>query len=479
VTWATVRVALYNWLFAQQNGGTLVFRVEDTDKVRSEEKYTRQLMDAFTWLGLDWDEGPAFKKPGDLTSEIISKGPHAPYFQTQRTELYRPYLQLLLNEKKAYWCYCTKEELDAERVAMAAQGLPPKYSGRCRAFSAEGAEKPEGKEPQTIRFVIPENTVEFTDLIKGKISSDPSLSGDMVIAKNLDDPLYHFAVVVDDELMEITHVIRGEDHISNTPKHILLQRALGFRTPEYAHLPIILDKNRAKLSKRSAELSILDYRDKGYLPDAVNNFAALIGWHPTGNDEIFSLAELVEAFSLERVQKSGAVLLPEKLDWLNREHIKRLSLEELAKLVMPFMEKAGLASHIQDEEHFLKVLAAERDRLTTLAELPEGAAYFFVAPTYAPEMLVWREDAPEKTKRIVSHLVDLLEKLPPASFNSEAVQTVIAPLIESEGKGSVLWPLRVALSGREKSSDPFTLLDVLGHEEMMERLFAARTALES
>jgi glutamyl-tRNA synthetase len=469
VTVATVRAALPNWLFARKHGGTFVVRIEDTDKERSEEKYTQGIMEVFEWLGLDWDEGPVRDA---ATGAIGSKGPYGPYLQSHRTDIYRKYLEQLLDERKAYYCYCTKEELDTEKEAMSAQGLPWKYGGRCRSLT----EPPEGKSPQTIRFVTPETKVEFTDLVRGKVAYDAGLLGDMVIAKDLDTPLYNFAVVVDDELMKISHVIRGEDHLSNTPKQILFQQALGFSMPQYAHLPIILDKTRSKLSKRTTDVSVLDWRDKGYLPEAVINFIALIGWHPSGNVEVFTREELIDAYDLSRVQKSGAVFLPDKLDWMNREHIKMLSLGELAKLVRPFVDKAGIEVH--EPEYLEKVLNVERERLTTLSEFPENARYFFETPEYSANLLVWKDDTPEKTRRILSHLVDLLEKLPPASFNAETIQGALAPLIDSEGKGSVLWPLRVALSGRDRSADPYTLIDLMGPKDSMARLRTARAKLE-
>lgn len=469
VTVATVRAALPNWLFARKQGGTFVVRIEDTDKERSDEKYTRQILEVFEWLGIDWDEGPVLDKKTDA---ITSKGAYGPYLQSQRTDFYRKYLEQLLEERKAYWCYCTKEELNAEREGMAAQGLPWKYSGRCRTLT----EAPDDKTPQTIRFVTPETKVEFNDLVRGKVSYDAGLLGDMVIAKDLTTPLFNFAVVIDDELMKISHVIRGEDHLSNTPKQILFQQALGFDPPLYAHLPIILDKTRSKLSKRTADVSVLDWRDKGYLPDAVVNFIALIGWHPSGNAEVFSREELVEAYDLSRVQKSGAVFLPDKLEWMNREHIKRLSIDELAERMKPFIKASGIEVH--EPDYLKRVLDVERERLTTLAEFPESTRYYFETPEYIANLLVWKDDTAEKTKRIVSHLVDLFEKLPPASFTSETIQGMLAPLIETEGKGSVLWPLRAALSGRDRSSDPYTLVDLLGSEEVLKRLHAARAKLE-
>src|SRR3989338_1267749 len=276
----TARTALFNWLFAKKEGGLFVLRVEDTDLERSDSKYERDIIENLEWLGLVWDEGPLAapeNKIGELPFSSQSpkyKGDFGPYRQSERLDVYEKHLKKLLDENLAYYCYCSKEELEAERQSMLAQGLPPRYSGKCRA-------KPKsGENLQLIRFKVSEAKLSFTDLIRGKIAFDTSLIGDIAIAKDLKSPLYNFAVVIDDYEMKISHVIRGEDHIANTPKQILLQKALGFSLPQYAHLPLILDSDRSKMSKRYLATSIKDYRDQGYLPEALVNFMALLGWHP-------------------------------------------------------------------------------------------------------------------------------------------------------------------------------------------------------
>ncbi|MCL4437633.1 glutamate--tRNA ligase, partial [Patescibacteria group bacterium] len=341
----TARTALFNWLFAKQNKGKFILRIEDTDKERSKKEYEGQIIEGLKWLGLNWDEGP--------------------YRQSERTEIYKKYLQKLLDEKKAYYCYCTKEELEAEKQEMSSRGLPPKYSGRCREFNPPAGGPPAGKTPQLIRFKMPEKEVKFTDLIRGEVSFDSSLFGDIAIAKNLETPLYNFAVIIDDFEMKISHVIRGEDHLSNTPKQILIQDALGIPTPEYAHLPLILAPDRSKMSKRDIETSFLEYRENGYLPEAMLNFMVLMGWHPKEDKEIFSPEELIKEFDLSRVQKTGAVFNKEKLDWLNAFYIRNAPVEKILAYIKPRLEKSNSDESLNLAE---KIINIEKDRARTLGK---------------------------------------------------------------------------------------------------------------
>ncbi|MEK7174396.1 MAG: glutamate--tRNA ligase, partial [Patescibacteria group bacterium] len=298
-----VRVVLYNWLYARKTGGTFIVRIEDTDQERSKREFELEIFDSLRWLGLDYDEGPIWTKKENGATTSSEKGEYGPYHQSERRDIYRNYLTQLTEKGRAYYCYCTKEDLEAERQLLSAQGLPPKYGGHCRNLTSP----PVGKKPETIRFRIPETVVKFHDLIRGDVSFDASLFGDIVIAKDLDNPLYNFAVVVDDELMHISHVIRGEEHLSNTPKQILFQKALGFRAPEYAHFPLILNPDRSKMSKRYGETTLSGYRDTGYLPEAMVNFFLLQGWHPKDNREVMTPHEAAELFEFKDVQKTGAV----------------------------------------------------------------------------------------------------------------------------------------------------------------------------
>ena len=314
----TARTALFNFLFARKNGGKFILRIEDTDKERSKKEYEENILEGLKWLNLYWDEGP------DIG------GPYGPYRQSERIEIYKEYLLKLLKEEKAYYCFCSPEEIEAQKKDMALRGLTPIYSGKCRNLSKrEAEEKIKRGENYVIRIKMPQKKIKFKDLIRGEIEFDLSLIGDIVIAKSLEEPLYNFTVVVDDYLMKITHVIRGDDHISNTPKQLVLQEMLGFERPFYAHLPMILGPDRSKLSKRHGEMALTEYKKLGYLKEAMINFLALLGWHPSSDEEIFSLEELIERFSLERVQKSGAVFNHLKLDWFNSFYLKKIPFEEL------------------------------------------------------------------------------------------------------------------------------------------------------
>ncbi len=473
----TARTALFNWLFARQHGGTFVLRIEDTDRERSKKEYEDAIFEGLSWLGLDWDEGPSPDGGPD-------RGSHGPYRQTERTAIYRRYLEDLLERGEAYYCYCTKEDLEAQRQAMLDAGLPPRYGGHCRSLAAP----PPGKKPQVIRFRIPEVTVEFTDMIHGKASFDAGLLGDQVIAKDLDTPLYNFAVVVDDALMEITHVIRGDDHFSNTPKQILVQRALGFPTPHYAHLPLILNPDRSKMSKRFSDVALANYRDRGYLPDAIVNFLSLLGWHPKEDHEVFDRAFAVEHFDIGRVQQAGAVFNEEKLDWLNREHMKRMPLAELASAASPFFAKAGIDTSGggsppdggQDGTLLMRAAALQLSRAKTLAEIAESSRFLFDLPAYDPNLLVWKGNSVRHATASLTDAAAALRASAPGDFASrDALLQVLTPLIDARGRGAVLWPLRVALSGQAASPDPMEIMQVIGKEESLARIERALRGLAS
>ena len=315
----TARTALFNYLFAKQNKGKFILRIEDTDKERSKQQWTDEVLSELKWLGIEWDEGP------DIG------GKFGPYKQTQRTEIYEKYLKQLLKEGKIYHCFCTEEELEAKRQEQMSRGLAPKYDGKCSHLSKEIIEKNLAeKKPYVLRFRVPAKKVKFNDLIRGEVEFDAGLLGDLVIAKDFNAPLYHFAVVVDDQEMQISHVIRGEEHLPNTPRQILLQESLGFETPAYAHLPLMLNPDRSKMSKRAAAqvlpgraspagggmVTISDYHKAGYLPEALINFIVLLGWNPGTEKEIFTLQQLVKEFSLDKVQKAGAVFNVQRLDFM-------------------------------------------------------------------------------------------------------------------------------------------------------------------
>ncbi len=460
----TARTALFNWLFARKHGGVFVLRIEDTDRERSEKKYEAEMIEGLAWLGLDWDEGP-LPDGGRIVAD--EAGAYGPYRQSRRTEIYKKYLEELLAKGEAYYCYCTKEELEAQREAMASQGLPPKYNGHCRNLKAP----PPGRQPQVIRFKVPEAAVAFKDLVRGKIVFDAALLGDQIIAKDLQTPLYNFAVTVDDELMKITHVIRGEDHLSNTPKQILMQRALGFSEPIYAHIPLILNSDRSKMSKRFADTALSQYRSRGYLPQAMLNFLALLGWHPKGDREVMSAHELIDAFELERVQSSGAVFTEDKLNWLNREHMKKLTDKVMVEALEPILQDEG----IQASPAFLeRLVAVERNRANTLRDIVDNGRFFFTLGDYDASLLVGRDMAATDALLALKDAEVVLQKLAPESFSArETLQGAVAYIVGERKRGVVFWPLRVALSGLKASPDPLDIMTVLGKEASLKRISQA------
>ncbi|MEK9173153.1 MAG: glutamate--tRNA ligase [Patescibacteria group bacterium] len=452
----TARTALFNWLFARQNNGKFILRLEDTDKERSEKKFEKEILEGLKWLGLDWDEGPILNQEGYL-------GEFSPYRQSERIEVYKKYLQKLLDEKKAYYCYCTKDELEAERQDMIVEGLSPKYNGHCRHPDNPKA----GREPQVIRFVTSETKIEFTDLVRGKVVFDGSLLGDQVIAKNLITPLYNFAVVIDDEEMRVSHVIRGEDHLSNTPKQILMQKALDFETPVYAHLPLILAADRSKLSKRYAETSLLDYREKGYLPGALLNFIALLGWHPKGDEEVMNPSQMTEKFDVKKVQKSGAVFNPEKLTWLNSQHIKNLSSQELFKLLSPELKEKNI---IAEKEFVLKLIEVEKSRLKTLKDFIPQTDFFFELPNYEAKLLRWKDETLPEIETSLLKSLRAVEKINAKEFTAKSIKEALESIVDSTSRGQIYWPLRVALSGKKASPDPAEIGSIIGKEETEKRI---------
>ncbi|MDD5696807.1 MAG: glutamate--tRNA ligase [Candidatus Pacebacteria bacterium] len=492
-----VRTALFNYLFARKNKGDLVLRIEDTDKERSKPEWEAQLMESLEWFGLNWDEGPMISEQQkiDFGNHLVSyAGSHAPYRQSERTEIYKKYLQKLLDSGQAYFCFCTKEELDAQKQYLMSIGEPPVYQGQCCDLPKEKVSEclNQGKKC-VIRFKTPEGLkISFNDLIRGKIEFDSDVLGDFVIAKDLENPLYNFTCAVDDAEMEISHVIRGEDHISNTPKQIVLIRALGFAEPVYAHLPLILNAQRKKLSKREGKTSVTEYIEDGYLPEALINFIVLLGWNPGTEREMFSMDELVGEFSLEKIQKAGAVFNLEKLDWLNGVYLRKKNLKDLAFLCIPYLEKAGFIENVSLDlfriketkeevslEWLEKVVSLYHERLKKLNEIIEFVDYFFKKDLdYPKELLRWKEmsdkqviDSLNTSLKIISGLDD---------FKASNLQDVLFKEAEkTNDRGSLLWPLRASLTGKKSSAGPMEIAETLGREKTMERIKKAIRIMEN
>ncbi len=462
------RTALFNYLFAKQNHGKFILRIEDTDLERSEQKWTDEIIEELKWLGISWDEGP------DID------GKFGPYKQSQRLDIYQKYLEKLLKEDKAYYCFCTEEELEQKRQDQLSRGVAPKYDGKCSHFLADVVKKNlTEKIPSVIRFRIPNKKIKFSDLIRGQVEFDAGLLGDIVIAKNLRTPLYHFAVVVDDNEMQISHVIRGEEHLSNTPRQILLQEALGFDQPVYAHLPLMLNPNRSKLSKRAGDVALADYHRQGYLPEALVNFMVLLGWNPGTEKEIFTLQELEKEFSIEKVQKSGAIFNVERLDFINGFYIRQKSAPKLVGLCRPYLKEAGLLVEGQVSESKLeKIIEVSKSRMKKLSDITGLADFFFADElNYDKDLLRWDK----MTEKDIKEALLLCDRLL-AEVKSWELRELEKVLLAGAGefnkqkgyveknRGFLLWPLRVALSGKQNSPSPFEIADILGREKTLQRI---------
>lgn len=455
--------ALFNWLFARHHGGQFILRIEDTDELRSTEESIRAIYDGLRWLGLDWDEGP------DIG------GPHAPYIQSQRLHIYEEYYQRLLDSGRAYPCYCTPEELEERREIMRARGLPPRYDNRCRKLTeAQRAQfEAEGRKP-ALRFRMKDhgNTV-VHDLIRGDMPYDNSLIGDIIIRKTSGFPTYHFSVVVDDYLMGITHVIRGEDHISNTVPHLQLMEALGFEPPKHAHLGLLMGPDRTKLSSRHGATDLASYREMGMLPQAMVNFFALLGWSPGDDNEVLTVDEIVERFDLDRVSKAPSVFDLAKCEFLNGQHIRLAPLTQLVEAAHPLLVKAGLIEaqlSAERREWLGRVIDLMRDRMRTLSMLTTWSRYFFT------EEYEFEERAREKwlrkpeTPHTLDALADALTQVSP--WTNDAIEAAVRGVAEKLGisAGKAIHPCRAAVTGTTVGPSLFHLLELLPQEAVVRRL---------
>lgn len=435
------RTALFNWLFARQRGGVFILRVEDTDIERSREEYEHNLIQDLRWLGLDWDEGP------DVG------GQYGPYRQSERLELYHQYARQLLDEGKAYYCFCTPEELEKERETALAEGRMPVYSGKCRNIPREEAEKRRAAgEAAAIRLKVPdEGIIGFTDLVRGYVEFDLKLIGDPIIVRSNGMPAYNYAVVIDDALMNITHVIRGEDHVSNTPRQILVYRALGWNPPMFAHLSMVMGKDNTRLSKRHGATSVDQFRREGILAEALCNYLAFLGWSPPEGQEVLRLEELVRLFDLSRVSRSAAIFDYEKLYWLNRQHIKMLSAEKKLEIALPYLQEAGLvgAEINSDQKEWLKkAIEILIEGVDKFSELPQKFSLLF---DFDPDNLDEESREiinSESARKVLSTFLQKVAGL--QDFNYEIFARITGEIKKETGvKGKDLYhPLRVALTAR-------------------------------
>lgn len=493
----STRTALFNYLFARKNQGIFILRIEDTDKTRSKPEFEKDIVENLKWLGLDWDEF---------------------YRQSERKDIYKKYLEKLLREGKAYYCFCQEEELEAKRQEQMSRGLAPRYNGKCAELSAEEVEKNlAAKKKFVIRFKISPKKVEFNDLVRGKIEFEANLLGDTVIAKDLTLPLYNFSVVVDDFEMRISHVIRGEDLLPNTAVQILLQEELGFPRPIYAHLPLLLGQDKSKLSKRQGAVSLAEYRKEGYLAETLINFLAFLGWNPGTEREIFSLNSLVKEFSLEKVQKGGALFNLKRLDFLNGFYLRQKSLDKLTELCLPYLVEAGLIEPIFKSGQYppgyggislsqsykiietgkeinfgylKKIIALYQERLKKLSEISQLTDFFFkVKLDYQKQLLFWKEMSEKELFDSLDKLEKLFSKIKEGDWRKSHLEKllteeaeVVGPEAQQVGyrvkdRGCLFWPLRVALTGKKASAGPLEIAEILGKEETLKRLKEARELL--
>lgn len=457
------RTALFNLLFARHNNGIFVLRIEDTDTERSTEESTAQIIRSLKWLGLDWDEGP--EKGGDF----------GPYFQSQRLELYKKEVDRLLAEGKAYYCYCSPEELAQRREAALKAGRPPKYDGCCRNLTPEQIEKfkAEGRKP-TIRLKMPqEGQTEVDDLIRGRVVFENSTLDDFIIVKSNGIPTYNFACVIDDNAMKITHIIRAEEHLSNTPKQIQVYLALGYDIPKFAHVPMILAPDRSKLSKRHGATSVEEFKDQGYLAKSIINYLTLLGWSPEGTEEIFEMDKAIKEFTLERVNKTAAIYDVKKLTWINGHYMRELDAEFVTEQTIPFMIKKGIITQQESEEKFdyiKKIIEISRDRAKTLDELADGVAFFFKDVTEYQEKGVKKHFTKENAVKLLTLGADALEKLD--DFTHEKTEETFRSITGEMGlkAAEIIHPTRLAITGRTIGPGLFDIIVLLGREKTVERM---------
>ncbi|CAN5645745.1 glutamate--tRNA ligase [soil metagenome] len=488
----TARTALFNYLFARQSGGTFILRLEDTDVARSSLEHERDILDGLHWLGLEWDEGPE-------VAGLPARGPLGPYRQSERTSEYRAAAERLLEEDKAYECFCTPDELAADRAARetshAAAGpeapATPRSSHRCAQLGPEErrAHRAAGRQP-AIRFRVGKGAVTVHDIVRGEVTFDTSALGDdLVIVRSDGSPLYHFTVVVDDIAMGISHVIRGEDHLSNTPKHILLFRALGAEPPAFAHLPLILNPDRTKMSKRKSQTALAEYRAQGFIREALVNHLALMGWSSGSDEEVFSLDELVARFDLARVQPSGAIFDAERLAWLNGQWIRRLPDDERVERALPFLAGAvqaaaarGARARTPGADDLGALLPMLRERLPRLDAVGEMVDFVFIEDVRVDtDLLVPKRWDAATTADGLSRALEVIEGVGPVSFEADELEPALRALAEQQSwkAGDLFMAVRVAVTGRTATPPLFDTLVAVGPERTAQRLRSAIAMLRS
>ncbi|HCM45703.1 MAG TPA: glutamate--tRNA ligase [Candidatus Veblenbacteria bacterium] len=464
----SARTALYNYLFAKKNDGKFIMRLEDTDQERLVEGSLKRMLEGLAWLGLTWDEGP------DIG------GPYVPYIQSERLPIYKKQADELINRGGAYYCFCSAQRLEVLRRVQEAEKQITKYDRACLNLKPEEIKaKLEAKLPYIVRLKIPAGQTIFNDLIRGQIKVDNTSLDDSVLLKSDGFPTYHLANVVDDHLMEITHVIRGEEWLPSTPKHLLIYQGFGWSTPEFAHLPNVLNEKKTKLSKRKdgEAVWVQTYQAQGYLPEAMVNYLAFLGWHPKDDREFFTLADLTKEFDLSRAQKAGAIFNLAKLNWLNSSYLRHLPVSELDNLLKPYYEEM-CASYNQAPRDTGALTELMRDRLITLASIKEHASWFFRPQVELnTEIIIPKNSTPEKTLHAIKSAHHVLQRL--TSWTSQEIKDALEVLVRpgTFSRRDILWPVRLALTGEKESPDVFGVAWVLGQKETLTRLAQAESLL--
>ncbi len=474
----SLRTALYNYLFARKMGGEYILRVEDTDQTRLVDGAIENMLNAMKWAGVNHTEGVMLDDNGNITQV----GENGPYIQSERLDIYKEYIKELLYAGKAYYCFCTKERLDEVRDKQKEAGETPRYDGHCRDLTQEEIDaKIAAGEPYVIRLRLPENhIIKFTDLVRGETEFNTNDLDDQVLIKTDGFPTYHFAVVVDDHLMKITHVIRGEEWVSSTPKHVYLYEAFGWEAPTFVHLPNILNKEKKKLSKRHGDVAVEDFKKKGYLPEGLVNYVALVGWSPEDNQEIFSMEELENAFSVERVSKSGGVFDTEKLNWVNQHYVKDADDALLTDLAMPFLVEAGFISEdeVQAKYDFVKgMVSVLKEKLSYVKEITDHASIFF-GDTVELETEECKEFLSlEHIPTLVNALAEKIEKT--EAVDEAFVKAMFKEIQKEHGiKGKNLFMgSRIALTGQMHGPDLPKTMEVLGKDICLNRINFAKENL--
>jgi nondiscriminating glutamyl-tRNA synthetase len=470
------RTALYTYLFAEKNDGEFLLRIEDTDQKRFIEDALEKLLKIIDWAGFRYSEG-VYLEDG----KIVQKGDCGPYIQSERLDFYKKYVQQLLDNGTAYYCFCSEEKLDEMRAEQTANKQAPMYNRTCLKLSREEIQqKINNGEKYVVRQKInTDGVTKYKDLIRGEIEFKNELLDDQILMKSDGYPTYNFANVVDDHLMGISHIFRGEEYVSSTPKYIQLYQNFGWDVPQFVHLPLLLNPDKTKLSKRQGDVSVEDYIKKGYLKEAIINFVALLGWNPGAGEtqEIFTLEELVEKFELEKVHKAGAVFDLKKLDWINAKYLKKLSIDDLLEKALPFFEQKDFYKNASPEkksaEFLKKVLTIESDRLVRLMDVGENNQFFFATELqYEKALLRWKEMSDVELKKMLEKSKEVLENILDENWTRETLEKI---LLETAGdrRGELLWPLRAALTGAQKSPSPFEVAWVLGKEESLKRIAEA------